>query len=201
MYAVIASGGKQYRVAIGDRLRVEKLNVAEGDDISLHDVLMMSKDGGVKLGSPKLNGVDVSARVLKHGRGEKIRVFKMKRRKGYHRTQGHRQDYTELEIMAIAGDSTRPAGAKSVKEAAVKAEASADDHDHGPDGVGDNLTTISGIGPVIEEKLHAMNITTFAQIAVLTAGEIAEINEKLSFEGRIEREEWVEQAKALIEQD
>lgn len=101
MYAVIESGGKQYRVAPGDVIQVEKLDAAEGQSVDLDQVLMVSDDQGVRVGNPTLSGATVTAKVKSHGRGEKIRVFKMRRRKHYRKTQGHRQYYTELEITAI----------------------------------------------------------------------------------------------------
>ncbi|GMR21627.1 MAG: 50S ribosomal protein L21 [Gammaproteobacteria bacterium] len=101
MYAVIETGGKQYRVAVGDKVKVEKLNVEAGDDVTLDRVLMIQDDKEVKVGTPTLSE-NVSARVVSHGRGEKIRIFKMKRRKNYRKQAGHRQDYTELEITGIA---------------------------------------------------------------------------------------------------
>ena len=204
MYAVVKTGGKQYKVAVGDRLKVEKLDSEAGASIDLGEVLMVADGDKLDVGAPTLD-TSVTATVLAHGRGDKIKVFKMKRRKNYRRTQGHRQDFTEVEITAIGG-----AGAP--KEAAPKAEkapepkaaepqaeaAPAPAADPGPDGVGDNLTTINGIGPVIEKKLHGLGITTFKQIADLDQDRIDEINEQLSFKGRIEREEWVAQAKKLI---
>lgn len=101
MFAVVETGGKQYKVAVGDRLKVERLSAAEGESVTLSRVLMVADDADVAVGAPALEGRGVSARVLGHGRGDKIRVFKMKRRKGYRRTQGHRQHYTEIEITSI----------------------------------------------------------------------------------------------------
>ncbi len=101
MYAVIQSGGKQYRVGVGDVIRVEKLDVPSGDSVDLNEVLMVSDGDDVKVGSPLLAGSSVTAKVKSHGRGEKIRVIKFRRRKHYRRTAGHRQDYTELEITGI----------------------------------------------------------------------------------------------------
>ena len=103
MYAVIQTGGKQYRVAVGDRLKVESLVAEPGDSVELDKVLMISGDDEVQVGTPLLEGQSVSAQVVDHGRGDKIKVFKMQRRQGYRRTQGHRQNFTEIEITAIAG--------------------------------------------------------------------------------------------------
>ena len=103
MYAVIKSGGKQYRVAPGDVIRVEQLDVAAGETVDLDQVLLISDDQGTRLGSPVLAGTTVTAKVRAHGRGEKIHIFKMRRRKNYRRSAGHRQNYTELEITKVAG--------------------------------------------------------------------------------------------------
>ncbi len=208
MYAVVKTGGKQYKVAIGDKLRVEKLVAEEGDSVNLGDVLLVADGDNITVGSPFLDTA-VTATVVGHGRDKKIKVFKMKRRKNYRRTQGHRQSFTEVEITGIGGAKAaakpKPAAEKKAapKPAPEKApekvaEPAAKEHDHGPDGIGDNLTTINGIGPVIEKKLHGLGITTFQQIAELDQARMDEINEQLSFKGRIERENWVEQAKELI---
>lgn len=105
MYAVIESGGKQYRVAPGDVIRVEKLDAAEGASVDLSRVLLVADDSGVRLGSPTLAQTTVTATVRGHGRGEKVHIFKLRRRKNYRRSAGHRQAYTELEINTVAGVS------------------------------------------------------------------------------------------------
>jgi large subunit ribosomal protein L21 len=103
MYAVIETGGKQYRVAVGDRVCVESLPAETGSTVTLDKVLMVAGTDGVRVGDPRLADGKVEATVVGHGRGDKIRVFKMRRRKHYRRTIGHRQNYTELQITAIAG--------------------------------------------------------------------------------------------------
>lgn len=118
MYAVIESGGKQYRVAPGDVIRVEKLAAAEGASIDLGRVLLVADDGGMRVGNPTLAATTVTAKVRAHGRGDKVHIFKMRRRKNYRRNAGHRQDYTELEITAVAGVGVP---AKSVEAEAPKA--------------------------------------------------------------------------------
>jgi len=100
MYAVIETGGKQYRVGVGDVIRVEKLEANAGDDVALNQVLMVNNNGDVRVGNP-VAGASVTARVRSHGRGDKIHIFKMRRRKNFRRSQGHRQDYTEIEITGI----------------------------------------------------------------------------------------------------
>jgi large subunit ribosomal protein L21 len=103
MYAVVRSGGKQYRVSPGGSVRVERLSGEIGASITLDEVLMVGGEGDVKIGTPTVDGASVTGTIVAQGRGPKIRVFKMKRRKGYRRTQGHRQDYTEIRIDGISG--------------------------------------------------------------------------------------------------
>ena len=105
MYAVIKTGGKQYRVKNGDIIEVEKLTADAGSTISLSPVLMFNDDKSSKVGTPILEGAVVSAEVLEQTRGDKVIVFKKKRRKGYRRTIGHRQDFTLLKITDVAGKS------------------------------------------------------------------------------------------------
>ena len=100
MYAIIATGGKQYRVAQGDVIYVEKLDAAENESVSF-DVLLVEKDGDLKVGAPLVEGAKVEGKVLQQGRGEKIVVFKYKSKKNYRRKQGHRQPFTKVEITAI----------------------------------------------------------------------------------------------------
>jgi large subunit ribosomal protein L21 len=102
MYAVIVTGGKQYRVSEGATLRVERLTAEEGAAVEFEQVLLVGDGESVKVGTPYVDGGKVSATVKSHGRGKKIKVVKFKRRKNYLRTQGHRQDYTELAITGIA---------------------------------------------------------------------------------------------------
>lgn len=103
MYAVILTGGKQYRVSQGQRIKVEKLDAAAGDTVNLDKVLMLANGEDVKIGAPYIKGGQVTATVASHGRGDKVRIVKFRRRKHYRKSQGHRQDYTELEITAISG--------------------------------------------------------------------------------------------------
>ncbi len=102
MYAVIKTGGKQYRVTSGERIKVELLPHEVGAAISLSDVLAIGSADDLKIGSPLLEGVSVPATVVAHGRHDKVRIFKMRRRKHYQKRGGHRQHYTELEIGTLA---------------------------------------------------------------------------------------------------
>lgn len=100
-HAIIVTGGKQYRVAEGDVIFVEKLDAAAGDAVKFEQVLAVIDDEDVKFGTPVIEGAVVTANVVKNGKGAKVRVYKMKPKKGYRRTQGHRQPYTKLQIEAI----------------------------------------------------------------------------------------------------
>lgn len=197
MYAVIQTGGKQYRVAVGDRLRIESLDAEENDTVAFNEVLLIGGDGAMQIGSPHLD-TTVEAKVLANGRDKKIKVIKFKRRQNYRRTHGHRQAFTEVEITAIGGNRTapeadEPAAAPQAEQAATPTPVPSDA------GAADDLTEINGIGPVISDQLIERGITTFAQIAAFSQSDIDSISEELSFPGRIEREEWVAQAKALAE--
>ena len=103
MYAVIKTGGKQYRVAQGDRLRVEKLAGNVGDTVTLGEVLLVGAGEGVKVGAPLVSGAKVEAKITAQDRGKKITIFKFRRRKNYRRKTGHRQPFTALEITGITG--------------------------------------------------------------------------------------------------
>ena len=102
MYAVLVTGGKQYRVAQGETLRVEKLEAEAGTEITFDNVLMLGDADGIKIGDA-LKGASVTAKVVSHGRADKIRIIKFRRRKHHMKRQGHRQHYTEIEITGIAG--------------------------------------------------------------------------------------------------
>jgi large subunit ribosomal protein L21 len=101
MYAVIKTGGKQYRVSQGDKVRVETLTADEGSEIKLDSVLMVGEGDSVSVGSPMLSNASVSAKVLSHGRAKKVNIIKFRRRKHHRKQMGHRQNYTELEITGI----------------------------------------------------------------------------------------------------
>ncbi len=103
MYAVIETGGKQYRVAEGDKLRVEKLDAEAGTSVDLDKVLMISDGDSIKLGKPFIEGTKVTAEVAGHGRHDKVKIIKFRRRKHHMKRQGHRQWFTELKITGIAG--------------------------------------------------------------------------------------------------
>ncbi|MFM9881727.1 MAG: 50S ribosomal protein L21 [Burkholderiales bacterium] len=101
MYAVIKSGGKQHRVSAGQKVKVERLSVEVGDSVVINDVLMVGSGEDVKIGTPTVAGATVQCKVVAHGLGDKVRIFKIRRRKHYQKHQGHRQGYTELQVTAV----------------------------------------------------------------------------------------------------
>ena len=101
MYAVVKTGGKQYRVAAGEKIKVEQIPADIGAEIVLSEVLVVADGENITTGAPLVNGASVTARVLAQGRGEKVHIYKMRRRKHYRKSQGHRQNYTEIEILGI----------------------------------------------------------------------------------------------------
>jgi len=202
MYAVIATGGKQYKVAQGDILRIEKLLDTEGEEVQFDKVLLISDGDNIEVGTPFIDGKAVSATVKAHGRGKKIEIVKFKRRKHHRKQMGHRQSYTEVEITGIAaakaGKSAKPA-AKAKAAPAADVTAAKPSLLTEPNGEADNLKLISGVGPVLEGKLNALGIFHFSQVAAFSTEEITWVDEQLSFKGRMVREDWVGQAKTLAE--
>jgi len=207
MFAVIRTGGKQYRVTAADLVEIERLTGAEGDAVAFPEVLLVGGDDGITVGSPLVTGATVAGEIVEHRRAPTIRVFKKRRRQNSRRTRGHRQDHTLVRITEILTDGKAPTKAKA--KAAPKAKPTeAPAPEAAPQvapateapaaSAGDDLKKLSGVGPAIEKKLHALGVTTFAEIAAWTAEDIARIDEGLNFKGRIEREGWVEQAKQLI---
>ena len=216
MFAVLKTGGKQYRVEAGDVLRVEKLAADAGEKVQFNDILMV----GATVGTPLVDDAAVQAEVIDQIKGEKVIHFVKRRRKhGSKRTKGHRQQLTLLRVTDILEKGGQKSGVKAAigagsvavavaaaskaakkaapkKDAAPKAEAKKAAPKKAAAGA-DDLKKLSGVGPALEKKLIENGVTTFAQIAAWGDAEIAEFDEKLSFKGRIEREGWVEQAKAL----
>jgi large subunit ribosomal protein L21 len=101
MYAVITTGGKQYKVAAGEKIKVEQIAAEVGQEIVINQVLAVGSGAELKVGTPLVEGASVTATVLAHGRHDKVRIFKMRRRKHYQKRQGHRQNYTELQISVV----------------------------------------------------------------------------------------------------
>lgn len=224
MFAVLKTGGKQYRVQSGDVLRVEKLDAQAGDEIQFNEILMV----GDSIGAPLVEGAGVKATVIDQIKGPKtINFVKRRRKHGSQRKKGHRQQLTLVRIgdimesgadksgiraaltgrgiafatgaVALAAAGAAAAYAASAKKAEKPAKATkvAAPKAAAATAGADDLKQLSGVGPALEKKLHAEGITTFAQIAAWSDAEVEEFGEKLSFKGRIEREGWIEQAKEL----
>ncbi len=214
MFAVLKTGGKQYRVQSGDILRVEKLAADAGEKVQFNEILMV----GATVGTPLVAGAGVQAEVIDQIKGDKVIHYVKRRRKhSSQRTKGHRQQLTLLRVTDILekgadksgvkiaiGSGSAPADAKPAKAAPKKAEPKAEaPKAEAPTAApkaaagGDDLKKLSGVGPALEKKLHEAGVTSFAQIAGWGEAEIAEFDEKLSFKGRIEREGWVDQAKTF----
>jgi large subunit ribosomal protein L21 len=193
MYAVIRTGGKQYRVAPDDVLDIEKIPGKAGDTVEFGEVLLVGGDGEPQLGAPLVAGASVAAELVEQHRGEKIIIFKKKRRQNYRRKNGHRQSLTLIRVTEILTGGAKP------KKAAAKAKpASGESKKAKAAEFNDDVKLIAGVGPALEKKLAAQGVTSLKQIAEWTPAEIERIDDELAFKGRIEREEWVEQAKDLI---
>ena len=206
MFAVLKTGGKQYKVQSGDLLRVEKLAADAGETVQFNEILMLGGDVPV-VGSPRVDDAAVQAEVIDQIKGPKtINFVKRRRKHSSQRTKGHRQQLTLLRVTDILSSGADASGIKAAVGAgsvasaapvaaakpAAKAKAAA------PAVAGaDDLKQLSGVGPALEKKLHAAGVTSFAQIAAWTEADVAAMDEKLSLKGRIEREGWIAQAKEL----
>lgn len=118
MYAIIETGGKQYKVQAGDQIRVEKLNVEDGGAVVFDKVLAAGEGADIKIGAPYLEGVTVEGTAVESGKGDKVIIFKYKAKKDYRKKQGHRQPYTLVEITSVAGEKAAPKAAAPVAEEA-----------------------------------------------------------------------------------
>ncbi len=207
MYAVIKTGGKQYRVAQGDVLRVEKLDAEAGDVVTFDQVLMIGGEGDALVGAPAVDGASVTAEVLDERKDKKVIIFKKRRRQNYRRKRGHRQWITVVSIAEIlkpgaksalggkkkaAKPAEQPAAeaapAKPAKAAAKpKAAAGADD-----------LTKLNGVGPAYAKKLAEAGVTTFAQVAAWTEADLERLDGEIAgLKAKAESGEWIAQAKEL----
>lgn len=186
MYAVVKTGGKQFRVAANDVIKVEKLTGDAGDMVSLDTVLMVGGEGDTQVGAPVVEGASVAAEILEQARDAKITVFKKRRRQNYRRKKGHRQPMTVLRVREIltggAKSSAKPAAKKAASPAA---------------GVKDDVSLIGGVGPKLKEKLAGVGIESLATLAEMTADTKAKLDE-VGLLNRAETEEWAEQAKELL---
>ncbi len=221
MFAVLKTGGKQYKVQSGDLLRVEKLAADAGETVQFNEILMLGGDVPV-VGSPRVDGAAVQAEVIDQIKGPKtINFVKRRRKHSSQRTKGHRQQLTLLRVTDILSSGADASGIKAAVGAgsvasaapvaaakpAAKAKAAAPVAAAKPAAKAkaaapavagaDDLKQLSGVGPALEKKLHAAGVTSFAQIAAWTDADVAAMDEKLSLKGRTEREGWIAQAKEL----
>lgn len=194
-FAVIKTGGKQYKVAANDLVRIEKIAGEAGEVVTFENVLMV----GDTIGTPVVEGALVAGEVVEQFRDKKVIIFKKRRRQHYRRKNGHRQELTLVRITEILTGGAKPSGKKAAapKKAAPKAE-KAEAAPAATEGFVDDVKLIGGVGPALEKKLAGLGVTSLKQIAEWTADDIARVDAELNFKGRIERDEWIEQAKDLI---
>ena len=211
MYAVIKTGGKQYRVSAGQKLKVEQIPADVGSTITFNEVLAVGSGADVVFGAPLVSGAKVDATVVSHGRGDKVTIFKMRRRKHYQRHGGHRQNYTEVFFSAIFGaDGTELAkadaaemsapvalaasGAVAATAPAKKSAKVANVRGKKRDG-SDDLELIEGIGPKIAGLLNDAGISTFDALAKADAAKLHAVLEAAGSKFNMAKPEtWPEQA-------
>ena len=216
MYAIVEIAGQQFKVAKDQRVYVNRLQGEEGDSVSFDKVLLSGDGDNITLGAPAIDGALVDATITRHVKGDKVIVFKKKRRKGYRVKNGHRQSLTEISITGITLPGSKGSSAK--KDAAPKAEAKkadaqpaakkADDDQNSKllTSIGtaskadaDDLTKINGIGPAYEQRLNEVGVYTYEQISKLKAADRDELSNVDGItRDKIEAEEWVKQAKELL---
>ncbi|MEL4308565.1 50S ribosomal protein L21 [Joostella sp. CR20] len=178
MYAIVEIAGQQFKVAKDQKVFVHRLASEEGDKVSFDNVLLLDNDGAITLGAPAIDGASVEAKVVKHLKGDKVIVFKKKRRKGFRKKNGHRQSLTEIVIENIvASGATKKEAPK--KKAAAKTEeakpAAKKATKKSTSKKGDDLKKIEGIGPKAAEALTNAGVDTFAKLAKKSADEVKEI--------------------------
>ena len=207
MFAVIKTGGKQYKVAEGDEIVVEKIGAEAGTDVTFDTVLMLGDGGDVKVGEPTVSGASVIGEIAEQRKGEKVLIYKKRQRNTYRRKKGHRQLETVVKITSILADGQKAPAKK--KAAPKKADAAPDAAETSVEAKApepapaaksegtDDLTKMKGLGKVMAEKLEAEGVTTFAEIAAMSDADIEALEEKIGAKGKFEKNEWVAQAKDL----
>ncbi|ADV48409.1 50S ribosomal protein L21 [Cellulophaga sp. E16_2] len=196
MYAIVEIAGQQFKVAKDQKVYVHRLQNEEGSKVTFDNVLLLEDGSNITIGAPAIDGAAVEAKVIKHLKGDKVIVFKKKRRKGYKVKNGHRQYLTELVIESIVSSGAKKAEKKTepkkeaVKAAPKKAAAKATDK-------ADDLKKVEGIGPKIAETLIAAGISTFAELAKTDAAKIGEIIADVR--GNHVTDTWPAQAKLAAE--
>ncbi|UYO01425.1 MAG: 50S ribosomal protein L21 [Devosia sp.] len=207
-FAVIKTGGKQYKVAANDVIKIEKLEAEAGDVVTFDQVLMV----GDTIGAPLVEGALVAGELVETKKSKTVIIFKKRRRHNSRRRNGHRQLLSTVRITEILTGGAKPAAKAAAKaekapakKAEAKAEAKAEPKAKAAKAASapaaefkDDLKLIGGVGPALEKKLHDAGVTSLKQIADWTAEDVAKFDEVLNFKGRIEREEWIAQAKDLV---
>ncbi len=202
MFAVIKTGGKQYRVATDDLLKIEKIAGEAGDMVEFSEVMMVGEGGDAAIGAPLVEGALVTAEVVSQSRARKLIAFKKRRRQNSRRTIGHRQHLTTVRIAEILTGGAKPK--KGAAKAAPKAKAPAKASPAAKKAAApktdiiDDIKLIGGVGPALEKKLNGAGITSLKEIAAMNAKKMAQLDDDLKLGGRTEREEWIEQAKELL---
>ncbi|MCB0448981.1 MAG: 50S ribosomal protein L21 [Confluentibacter sp.] len=207
MYAIVEIAGQQFKVVKDQKVFVHRLQTEEGKQVAFDNVLLIGDGDTITVGAPAIDGAQVGAKVLKHLKGDKVIVFKKKRRKGYRKKNGHRQFLTEIVIESIDASGAKKA-AKVEKEEAKKAAPAKAEKKEAPKaeapkaaakatGKADDLKKVEGIGPKIAETLAAAGITTFAELAKSTPEKIAEIIADVR--GNHVTDTWPAQAKLAAE--
>lgn len=207
MFAVIKTGGKQFRVAANDQITVAKIEGNPGDTVAFGSVLMLTEGEKTTLDVKALSEITVAGEIVEQARGEKVIAFKKRRRQNSKRKRGFRAELTVIRITDILTGGKQPemkkggASAVALKAAstATKGKAAPKAAKAAAEGLdASNLSLISGIGPTIEKKLRAAGIASWNDIAAWTEADLAKWDEELKLRGRATREEWVEQAKELL---
>jgi large subunit ribosomal protein L21 len=201
MYAIVDIAGKQFKVEKDRFVYAPSLAGEAGASVEFDRVLLIEDDNGVEVGTPTISGARVAGTILEHGRGDKVIVFKKKRRKGYQKKQGHRQGYSKIMIDDILLQGQK-ASKKTKKEEAPKADApkaeTAKAEPAKTEAATDDLKNINGVGPVFEEALHKHGVHTYQQLIDLSAEEIEKIGEDVDgITVEMVQEDWVPQAKEL----
>ncbi len=194
MFAVIKTGGKQYKVAQNDVIVVEKLEADAGAEFVFDNVLMMGEGDKVEMGEPTVAGAQVVGEVVEQRKGAKVIIFKKRQRNTYRRKKGHRQQETVIKITEILAKGGKKAAAPKA-DAAPKAEAPKAAAPAAADKA-DDLTKLTGVGKVAAGKLADAGFTSYAQIAGLTDAQFAELDEAV-FKGRVPMDQLVSEAKDL----
>jgi large subunit ribosomal protein L21 len=188
MYAIVEIAGQQFKVSKDLKVYVNRLTNEEGSKVSFDKVLLLDDNGAITLGAPAIEGASVEAKVLQHLKGDKVIVFKKKRRKGYKKRNGHRQYLTQIVIEGISASGTKKAAPKAEKVAEAKAPKAAKK--------ADDLKLIEGVGPKAAEALVEAGITTFSKLAKTSADAVKAILEasesKLS---HLDPTTWAQQAQ------